>query len=140
MKRLAILPLLVLLSCDGRNPTDPAAATVQSSDQVRDSLFALDPAVVRIKPGETASVVIRGKWPYPLGVDFRSANERLAKVSGKIQPGASEGVAQITGLAEGQTEVYCVVYNFGRAPGLHYADGRVVVGNSAGLRRRIAAR
>ena len=135
------LSLLMLLgACEWRNPTDPATAPAQSSDQVRDSLFTFESPVVTIKPGETASVVIRAKWPYPLGVDFRSDNERVARVTGKIPQGGSEGVAQITGIAAGEAEIYCVVYNFGRAPGNHYADGRIVVASGAGGRRRIAAR
>jgi hypothetical protein len=132
VKRLLILALIVL-ACNGRSPTEPERR-VQAEDAFP---FAMEPAAVRLRPGQTRDVVIRAPSAYPLGVAFGSTDDAVIGVTGEIASGASEGVAHITAKAEGSAQVRLTVWNFGRPPGAREV-GEVVVSSAPARRRSVA--
>ena len=122
----------MVLACNGASPTEPERR-VQSEDSIP---FVMEPAAVRLRPGQSRDVVIRAPWTYPLGVAFGSTNETVMSVTGGIESGASEGVAHITGNGNGSARVQLTVWNFGRPAGLHEV-GTVVVSAAPARQRSV---
>ena len=130
MKILVLLGAIALGSCGWETPTaPPPLSTVEETPAAPSEsvvLFTLHPDPLVVPAGTTRTAIIRGRWPYPLGVLFFSADESVMRVSGRIAPGQSEGTVQITGVAAGSAPVMLSVLNFARAPGTHRA-GTVII-------------
>jgi hypothetical protein len=135
MRIAAALLAVLMVSCNWETPTQPTSSSAPSQAAADLGDLEMIPAEVTVAAGQTVDVVIRGPWTYPLGVGFGTTNKQVAQVTGGIPAGAAEGVAHITGLVSGESQAVCIVYNFGRPPGMR-TTGRIVVGAGPHPRRR----
>jgi hypothetical protein len=130
VRALVLFTVLSCVACDGRLPTEPetrlsSSVQAETHEQV-EPLFRLE-APVRIRAGQTVTARIDARWAYPLGVSFHSSDNSTATITGKIDPGLSYAIVQITGHRNGSVSAMASVANFGRPPGTHTVEGTIVV-------------
>ncbi len=144
-----LVPLLLLALAAGCNrfesPTDPmrapggalaGAAEVEPLPADDDPYFAQLPAVT-VAPGESRQLLIRTKQQLPIGGGFTLGDWSVASVSGAISSGGAGGTVTITGVREGSTRLYAVLWNMGRASGVRRFICDVHVQSAQSRRRSV---
>jgi hypothetical protein len=118
MSRRMILAVLLLLGACRRfeSPTAPESARAIQSEatSVHGVTVLPDTTVVTVGGKTTASASLR--FPLALPVTFTSSDPSIARVTGKIEGGATSAELEITGVAPGQVKILYTIMNFGRPP------------------------
>ena len=127
MRRLVVLPILLLLAACGGSSDESASGDILRTIQISEKEFSLSPSTVTLEETGTYEFEVTNDGQITHALEIEEEGGGAEAETGDIAAGETKTL-RFTFSAEGSYELYCPIGNH-KAQGMR---GTIVVGSAAG--------